>query len=379
MPSISESYRNHPVHVHHKHPDLYSLQELPESYTWTNLNDHTYPSCNNSEGSSSLSVPVIDLNDSNASKLIGHACKTLGVFQIVNHGVPLSLLDDIEWAGRNLFSLPSHQKLKASRSPDGVSGYGLARISSFFPKLMWSEGFTIVGSPLDHFCQLWPHDYTKYCDIVMQYNETMKKLAGKLMLLMLDSLGITEEDLNWAGSKGQFNEACAALQLNSYPSCPDPDRAMGLAPHTDSTLFTILYQNNISGLQVKQDGVGGGWVTVPPLPTGLVINVGDLFHILSNGLYSSVLHRVIVNRTRQRFSVAYLYGPPANVEICPHEKLVGPTRPALYRAVTWSEYLGTKAKHFNKALSYVQLCAPSSTNGGLFDVNESHKSSVQVG
>lgn len=214
-----------------------------------------------------------------------------------------------------------------------------------------------------------------FSDTVVQYDETMKKLAGKLMWLILDSLSITKEDLKWAGSKGQFNEPCAALQLNSYPSCPDPDRAMGLAAHTDSTLFTILYQNNISGLQVHQEG--GGWVTVPPLPGGLVINVGDLLHILSNGLYSSVLHRALVNRTRPRFSVAYLYGPPANVEICPHEKLVGPSRPALYRPVTWSEYLGTKAKHFNKALSYVQLCVP--INNALFDVNESHKNSVQVG
>ncbi|CAL0324144.1 unnamed protein product [Lupinus luteus] len=341
MPSLSDSYRNHPLHIHHKHHDLYSLQELPESYTWTNINDNTftYPSSNNISEGSSVNVPVIDLNDPNASTLIGHACKTWGVFQVVNHGVPLSLLDDIEWVGLTLFSLPSQQKLKAARCPNGVSGYGLARISSFFPKLMWSEGFTILGSPLEHFRQLWPHDYNKYCDIVLQYDETMKKLAEKLMWMMLDSLGITKEDLKWAGSKSQFSEACAALQLNSYPSCPDPNRAMGLAPHTDSTLFTILYQNNISGLQVKHDGSddGNGWVTVPPLSGGLVINVGDLLHILSNGLYPSAFHRVLVNRTRQRFSAAYLFGPPANVEICPHAKLVGPSRPPLYRPVTWNE------------------------------------------
>lgn len=194
----------------------------------------------------------------------------------------------------------------------------------------------------------------------------MKKLAQKLMWLMLESLGITKEDIEWGGSK-----ACAALQFNSYPSCPDPDRAMGLAPHTDSTLLTILYQNNISGLQVQREG-SPGWVTVPPLPGALVINVGDLFHILSNALYPSVLHRVLVNRTCQRISVAYLYGPQPNVEICPHAKVVGPSQPPLYRAVTWNEYLGTKAKHFNKALSSVRLCAPIN---GLFDVNDSHKNS----
>lgn len=189
------------------------------------------------------------------------------------------------------------------------------------------------------------------------------------MCLVLASLGISNKDLKWAGPRGEFNEACAALHLNSYPSCPDPDRAMGLAPHTDSTLLTILYQNNISGLQVLREGAG--WVTVPPTPGGLVVNMGDLLHILSNGLYRSVLHRVLVNRTQQRFSVAYLYGPPANVQISPHVKLIGPSRPALYRPVTWNEYLGTKAKHFNKALSLVQLCA------SINSLPQNH--SVQVG
>lgn len=115
---------------------------------------------------------------------------------------------------------------------------------------------------------------------------------------------------------------------------------------------------------------------MPPLAGALVVNIGDLLHILSNGLYPSVLHRAVVNRTRQRFSVAYLYGPPGNVKISPHAKLVGPSRPALYRPVTWNEYLGTKAKHFNEALSRVEVCAPKS---GLFDVTETHNSSVQVG
>ena len=171
MPSLSEAFRAHPVHLHHnKHLDFNSLQELPDSYAWTQLDDHTihtnYPSnsCHGDE-----SVPIIDLNDQNAPKLIGYACKTWGVFQVVNHGIPMSLFRDIQRAGQALFSLPAHQKLKAARTPDGVSGYGRARISSFFPKLMWSECFTIVESPLEHFRQLWPHDYSKYRLVYRQH------------------------------------------------------------------------------------------------------------------------------------------------------------------------------------------------------------------
>ncbi|KAF4372430.1 hypothetical protein F8388_027103 [Cannabis sativa] len=155
--SLTDAFKSHPVHLHHKHLDFSSLDELPESYAWPEeqpAGGERWPE--------DISVPIVDLNDQNALKLIGHACKTWGAFQVTNHGIPSQLLHDIETAGRNLFSLPVSQKLKAARSPDGVSGYGLARISSFFPKLMWSEGFTIVGSPLEHFRQLWPQDYSKF-------------------------------------------------------------------------------------------------------------------------------------------------------------------------------------------------------------------------
>ena len=210
-----------------------------------------------------------------------------------------------------------------------------------------------------------------FSDIVDQYQEKMTILAKNLLWLMLRSLGISKGEIEWAGSKGELDGASAAVQLNSYPICPDPDRAMGLAHHTDSTLFTVLYQSNVSGLQVFREGAG--WLTVPPLPGGFVINVGDLLHILSNGSYPSVLHRVLVNRTQPRLSVAYLFGPTSSAQISPHPKVVGPSNPPLYREVSWSEYLGIKAKHFTKSLSSIKLsdCAPEKVEG-------SHNDGVQV-
>ncbi|XP_071686355.1 gibberellin 3-beta-dioxygenase 1-like [Rutidosis leptorrhynchoides] len=338
------------LHTEKQHFDLNSIKELPESYAWTSMDDISPSSCR------SEAIPVINLEDPNVVMHVGHACKTWGVFQVTNHTIPMDLFDQMEASGRKLFSLPIQQKLKAARDPDGISGYGVARISSFFPKLMWSEGFTIIGSPYEHAQKLWPQDYRNFCEIIEEYKKQMNILANTVMWRILESLGITKDDIKWASPSGDLKEACPALQLNSYPACPDPDRAMGLAAHTDSTLLTILHQNNTSGLQVYREGMG--WVTVPPVPGALVVNVGDLLHILSNGSYSSVLHRVMVNRTQHRLSIAYLYGPPSNVQIKPLSKLIDNVHPALYRPVTWSEYLGTKAKHFNKALSLVRLCAP---------------------
>lgn len=182
----------------------------------------------------------------------------------------------------------------------------------------------------------------------------MKELAGRLMHLILLSLGLTEEDISWAGPIRDSGDLTTVIQLNSYPACPEPDRAVGLAAHTDSSLLTVLHQSSTSGLQVLRPDPAR-WVTVPPLPGVLIVHVGDLSHILSNGRFRSVLHRAVVNRTHQRLSVAYICGPPAHVKVSPMDKLLGPSQAPAYREVTWPEYLALKGKLFNKALASIKL------------------------
>lgn len=186
-----------------------------------------------------------------------------------------------------------------------------------------------------------------------EYSKHMQQLAQKLLRLILLSLGLNDENL------GPIREMTAVLQLNSYPACPEPTRAMGLAPHTDSTLLTLLYQSDTSGLQVlrqttdtddDREQQSSRWVTVPPMSGALIVNVGDLFQILSNGRYKSAVHRAIVDRFRHRISVAYMCGPQKEAKISPLGKLVEAQGRAAYRAVTWPEYLSLKGKLFDMAL-----------------------------
>ena len=203
--------------------------------------------------------------------------------------------------------------------------------------------------------------------MIEEFNKEMKKLAERLMQLMFLTLGLNEGDIKWAGPVNEFKDITSVLQLNSYPACPNPNRAMGLAAHTDSSLLTILYQSRTSGLQVlrPEDRFGPArWVTVPPIPGALVVNVGDLCHILSNGRFQSVLHRAVVNRTHHRVSAAYICGPPAHVKVSPIAKPMGPA----YRPVTWREYLGLKARLFDKALASIKVVSEedhSSSNACL--------------
>lgn len=188
-------------------------------------------------------------------------------------------------------------------------------------------------------------------DVMLNYQEQMRNLAEKLTNMLLKLSGLTQEEMKWVGS----NSSSRAFQLNSYPLCPDPDRAMGLAPHTDTSLLTILHQTQYSpdgGLQVVKPGSRGGmgWVPMRPHPGALDVHAGDLLHIISNAKFPSLLHRVTVNRTRQRYSFAYFYGPPKDFPISPlsHEH-------PRFRALTVKEYVAIKGKDPKIALSSVTL------------------------
>lgn len=77
-----------------------------------------------------------------------------------------------------------------------------------------------------------------------------------------------------------FQENCPAtgsyLRLNRYPPCPYSSKVFGLIPHTDTDFLTILYQDQVGGLQLFKDG---RWFAVRPDPDALIINIGDFFQV----------------------------------------------------------------------------------------------------
>ncbi|KAM7513216.1 hypothetical protein LguiB_012091 [Lonicera macranthoides] len=173
----------------------------------------------------------------------------------------------------------------------------------------------------------------------------MKALAHQLLLLILTSLNLSQHYLNKSQSQSQPQ---GALQLNSYPTCPDPTRAIGLAPHTDSLLLTILHQSQTKGLQLFRVG---SWVPVEPVNGALVVNVGDLLHILSNAKLPTAYHRVVVNKSETRMSFAYFYGSPVDFPVGPLSEIEIP----VYRSLSLKEYIGLKAKYLDKALEFIRI------------------------
>ena len=113
----------------------------------------------------------------------------------------------------------------------------------------------------------------------------------------------------------------SVLRLNYYPKhtenddCVENSGGVKLAcdTHVDDSLLTLLYQNNTSGLQI-QDTKTGNWENVPPSSNSILINSGKLLHMVSNGKYNPINHRVLQNY-EERISIPYFMCASANTFI----------------------------------------------------------------
>lgn len=108
-------------------------------------------------------------------------------------------------------------------------------------------------------------------------------VAQKILRALALGLGLGDEEVLLRFHAQTENE----LSLRHYPAvCEDVVRSgeVGrLGAHTDYGSFTLLWQDGVGGLEVRDRGYGG-WVVVEPVEGALVMNIGDVLQRWSNGM-----------------------------------------------------------------------------------------------
>ena len=107
-----------------------------------------------------------------------------------------------------------------------------------------------------------------------EYSRELSKLFEVLMKALSRDLGLeTENSLNESVG-GERKEV--HMRINYYPPCPQPDLVVGVAPHSDPAALTVLFHDQIPGLQIRKDGA---WINVESVPGALVVNIGDQIEV----------------------------------------------------------------------------------------------------
>ena len=91
--------------------------------------------------------------------------------------------------------------------------------------------------------------------------------------------------------------------------------ALGCETHVDSGIFTILYQDKKSGLQV-QNRKTKKWHDVPFNNNALVVNTGRALEFLSKGKFKATNHRVLWNK-KKRMSIPFFFEPSYDFKMNP--------------------------------------------------------------
>ncbi|KAK9911599.1 hypothetical protein M0R45_035495 [Rubus argutus] len=318
-------------------------------------------------GETNLKLPVIDFarlqGSSRSQELnsLAKACEEFGIFQLIDHGVEDEVILRMTDVSRMFFELPFDERSKyMSKDMTSPARYGTSFNQTNDEVFCWRDFLKLNCHPLSDTVPSWPSSPMDLRETVVNYSKNTNFLYLVLMEAVLESLGLMETTESGTETKDastntlkEFEEGSQLIVVNCYPACPEPDLTLGMPPHSDYGILTLLLQDQVQGLQIQHQGK---WMTVEPLPNSFIVNVGDHLEIFSNGRYKSVLHRVLVNSSKSRISVASLHSLPFNTIVRPSPKLVDEANPTRYRDTDFAnflEYIGSRDQRM-KSKSFLQ-------------------------
>jgi isopenicillin N synthase-like dioxygenase len=309
------------------------------------------------------SVPLIDfsgmLEDSaeprnRVAADLRDACINVGFFYIANHGVPQDLIDAMFDLAPRLFGLPVADKMQwhvkqsshylgyiamRDENANPAAGKGdMHEAFDFVPEDVQLENDFLAGD-FRRAGNLWP-DVPGFRDLATRYGIEMRLLARRMFAAFALALNLPDDYFSTLASAPM-----ALIRLLHYPTQAGPfsEETIGTGAHTDHECFTILGQDGIRALQVRNRR--GDWIDAPPIRGTFVINIGDLMARWTNGIFASTYHRVSNLTGHARYSLPCFIGANADARIEALPSCVSSERPAKYPPVLAGEYVSSAIYH----------------------------------
>ncbi|KAG5008862.1 hypothetical protein AAZX31_07G032000 [Glycine max] len=287
-----------------------------------------------------LKLPVIDFtnlkleaNNPNWEAIKSQVHKALvdyGCFEAIFEKVPLELRKAIFAALQELFDLPLQTKiLNVSKKP--YHGY-----VGQYPMVPLFESMGIDDANVYENVEsmtniMWPHGNPSFSKTIQSFSEQLSELDQIIRKMILESLGV-EKYL-----EEHMNSTNYLLRVMKYKGPQTSDTKVGLTTHSDKNIVTILYQNEVEGLEVMTKD--GKWISYRPSPDSFVVMIGDSLHAWSNGRLHSPFHRVMMSGNEARYSAGLFSIPKGGNIIKAPEELVDEEHPLLFKPFDHVEFL----------------------------------------
>lgn len=248
------------------------------------------------------------------------ALHEVGFLQLTGYGAAAGQVEDLMEITRRFFALPLPERLALDNRrsphfrgytrlgheitagrPDAREQLDFAPEQEPVPRAAWDAPFDLLRGP-----NQWPAALPGLRTAVLAWAALLGRVGTELTHAVAAALGQREDhfDAAFAGAPHWFGK------LIRYVGRPgDGPDAQGVGPHADWGFLTLLLQDGTGGLQARPPGTGA-WVDVVPRPGALVVNVGEMLEVATQGYLVATDHRVLPcapDATRQ--SVGFFWSP----------------------------------------------------------------------
>lgn len=290
-----------------------------------------------------LKIPIVDLaefrnsdiaSQQSVAKEIYYACHKIGFMYLQNSGISQDLVAQVFTHSQSFFNLPLEVKKqlawKNEFSNTGYVGIERERLNPQQPGDL-KEALNFSKEEL-----LLTTSLANEPSIIVFY-QACTELANQILQAFALALELPEDFFTI-----RHNQQNHTLRLLHYPPLqthPKPGQVRA-GEHTDYGSITLLFQDDIGGLEVQT--TAGEWIAAPVIPDTVLVNTGDLMQRWTNDVFCSTKHRVMIPQDdklqRSRYSIAFFCHPNDDTEIACLESCQK-QKSASYPPILAGEYL----------------------------------------
>ncbi|MEW6492061.1 MAG: 2-oxoglutarate and iron-dependent oxygenase domain-containing protein [Cyanobacteriota bacterium] len=307
-----------------------------------------------------IEVPVINLSlfvsgDTESRNTvvsqIYQAYQEIGFMYLQYPGIPSHLMEQIFTQAQQFFALPvpiknqlawsnefsnrgyvgiERERLDPNKPGDLKEAFNIGKEVYFVDKSTEEKSSLILNQ--------WPCEQDNFRNTVLEFYAACTEVADKICHALALAIHLPESFFF-----DRHTHQNHTLRLLHYPplnQLPKPGQVRA-GEHSDYGSFTLLFQNEVGGLEVCT--TQGEWIAAPYIPDTILVNTGDLMQRWTNHVFCSTKHRVMIPSDEQvrcsRYSVAFFCHPNDDTEIACLETCTAPNRPPLYPPITAGDYL----------------------------------------
>lgn len=235
------------------------------------------------------------------------AFSTTGFVYLKNHGISKETVDTVFETFDQFFNLSPEVKAKYAKtdvtSANGWDAVERERLNPDRPGDL-KESFDVECLDKKF---IWPNnELPNFRNTVISFYQTVSDLALRILTVMAVGLELEPDAFTRYFKKMGTSEGATQLRYNFYPKVEELKQVktdqIRCGEHTDYGAITVLFQDSIGGLEVKN--VKGQFVPAPPIEGTVLVNIADLMQRWTADKLKSSVHRVLIPESEQTRSVA---------------------------------------------------------------------------